>query len=61
MGGDLCMGGNHAATGKCLPEPPQCPDGVEPAPDDIDCLPLCEVIPETSFEPISSTRGPAAT
>jgi hypothetical protein len=52
MGGDLCMGGNTPATGKCLPEPPQCPDGVEPAPDDIDCLPLCEVIPETSFEPI---------
>ncbi len=52
MGGDLCMGGNQPATGKCLPEPPQCPDGVEPAPDDIDCLPLCEVIPETSFEPV---------
>jgi len=52
MGGDLCMGGNQPATGKCLPEPPQCPDGVEPEPDDIDCLPLCEVIPETSFEPV---------
>jgi len=52
MGGDLCQGGAQPATGKCLPTPPQCPPGVEPAGDDIDCLPQCEVIPQKSFEPV---------
>jgi hypothetical protein len=50
--GDLCMGGGKPATGKCLPEPPECPPGVEPMGDEIDCLPLCEVVPEKSFEPV---------
>ena len=51
MGGDLCQGGAQPATGKCLPTPPECPPGVEPEGDDIDCLPQCEVIPQKSFEP----------
>ncbi|MBX7078113.1 MAG: FG-GAP-like repeat-containing protein [Nannocystaceae bacterium] len=55
MGGGMgmCQGGESLATGKCLPEPPLCPDGVEPPADadDIDCLPACEVIPEGGFEP----------
>ncbi|HWB82248.1 MAG TPA: VCBS repeat-containing protein [Nannocystaceae bacterium] len=53
MGGmmGMCIGGEMPATGKCLPEPPECPAGVEPEGDDIDCLPLCEVIPAGGFEP----------
>jgi hypothetical protein len=51
MGGDLCQGGAEPATGKCLPAPPECPPGVEPEGEDIDCLPQCEVIPQKSFEP----------
>ncbi len=50
--GDLCQGGVEPATGKCLPAPPQCPPGVEPEGEAIDCLPQCEVIPEKSFEPV---------
>lgn len=46
-----CGGGVSLATGRCLPEPPECPDGVVPEGDDIDCLPECEVIPEPSFAP----------
>lgn len=46
-----CGGGVSLATGRCLPEPPACPDGVVPEGDDIDCLPECEVIPEPSFAP----------
>lgn len=49
----MCQGGASLATGKCLPEPPECPPGVEPDEDgQIDCLPQCEVIPKTSFEPV---------
>ncbi|MCA9707628.1 MAG: VCBS repeat-containing protein [Myxococcales bacterium] len=49
----MCQGGASLATGKCLPSPPECPPGVEPAEgDDIDCLPQCEVIPKTSFDPV---------
>lgn len=49
----MCQGGASLATGKCLPEPPECAPGVEPSEDgQIDCLPQCEVIPETSFEPV---------
>lgn len=48
----MCQGGASLATGRCLPEPPECPPGVEPTEgDDIDCLPQCEVIPPTSFAP----------
>ena len=48
----MCQGGFVPATGKCLPEPPECPRGVEPTEgEDIDCLPQCEIIPETSFNP----------
>ncbi len=46
-----CAGGVSLATGRCLPEPPECADGVVPEGDDIDCLPTCEVIPEPSFAP----------
>ncbi|MCA9653766.1 MAG: VCBS repeat-containing protein [Myxococcales bacterium] len=49
----MCQGGASLATGKCLPEPPECPPGVEPTEgEEIDCLPQCEVIPETSFDPV---------
>jgi hypothetical protein len=49
----MCHGGASLATGKCLPAPPECPPGVEPTEgDQIDCLPECEVIPETSFNPV---------
>jgi hypothetical protein len=49
----MCQGGASLATGKCLPEPPECPPGVEPGEDgQVDCLPQCEVIPKTSFEPV---------
>lgn len=49
----MCQGGASPATGKCLPEPPECAPGVEPGEGgEIDCLPQCEVIPETSFEPV---------
>ena len=52
-GGGMCPGGASLATGRCLPAPPECPPGVEPAEgDDIDCLPVCEVIPDTSFNPV---------
>ena len=52
-GKGMCAGGASLATGNCLPEPPECPAGVEPTEgEDIDCLPQCEVIPETSFEPV---------
>ncbi len=48
----MCAGGVSLATGKCLPTPPECPPGVEPSADgEIDCLPQCEVIPESSFAP----------
>jgi hypothetical protein len=47
----MCQGGEELATGKCLPKPPECPAGVEPEGDDIDCLPVCEVIPAGGFEP----------
>ncbi|MCA9660988.1 MAG: hypothetical protein KC486_21785, partial [Myxococcales bacterium] len=41
----MCMGGASLATGKCLPKPPECEDGVEPDPDAITCLVPCEVMP----------------
>lgn len=50
-GEGACQAGVTPATGRCLAEPPQCPDGVVPQGDDIDCLPACEVIPEPSFSP----------
>lgn len=50
--GGMCQGGTSLATGKCLPAPPSCAPGVEPDADgQIDCLPECEVIPESSFAP----------
>ncbi len=49
----MCAGGAQPATGQCLPEPPECPPGVEPVDgEEINCLPQCEVIPETSFDPL---------
>jgi len=50
-GKGMCQGGESLATGKCLPKPPECAPGVEPTGDEIDCLPVCEVIPEGGFEP----------
>lgn len=50
-GEGMCQGGFTPATGRCLPAPPECADGVVPEGDDIDCLPVCEVIPEPSFAP----------
>jgi hypothetical protein len=41
----MCMGGASLATGKCLPTPPECENGVEPDPDAITCLAPCEVKP----------------
>ncbi|MCA9638287.1 MAG: VCBS repeat-containing protein, partial [Myxococcales bacterium] len=41
----MCMGGASLATGKCLPQPPECEEGVEPDPDAITCLAQCEVKP----------------
>ncbi len=41
------------ATGKCLPAPPTCPDGVVPDPSqgELTCLATCEVEPaDTAFE-----------
>jgi len=46
-----CGGGVSLATGRCLPEPPECEAGEVPEGDDIDCLPECEVIPKPSFAP----------
>ncbi len=46
-----CMGGVILDSGKCVPSPPECPAGVEPEGDDVDCLPQCEVIPDASFTP----------
>jgi hypothetical protein len=52
VGGGMCQGGEMLATGKCLPEPPECPPGVEPEDgEQIDCLPVCEVIPAGGFAP----------
>ena len=50
-GKGMCQGGEELATGKCLPKPPECPMGVEPEGEDLDCLPICEVIPEGGFAP----------
>jgi len=42
----MCMGGVSLDSGKCLPQPPACPDGVEPVEGEpITCLPECEVMP----------------
>jgi hypothetical protein len=41
----MCMGGASLATGKCLPTPPECAMGVEPDPDEPECLAACEVKP----------------
>ncbi len=50
-GMDMCQG-TTIATGKCLPSPPDCPEGEEPGPDDeLTCLPGCEFFPQTSFAP----------
>ncbi len=52
MGMDECQGGFMPQTGKCLPSPPECPEGEEPEEgEEITCLPACEYIPENSFQP----------
>ncbi len=40
-----CIAGAPLTTGKCLPEPPLCPDGTRPDPDNPTCIAACEVIP----------------
>ncbi len=50
--GEMCQGGVSLATGKCLPSPPDCRDGVElEEGEPITCLPKCEYIPDGSFDP----------
>jgi len=51
--GGVCVGGVIPATGRCLPQPPLCPPGVEPQPGEpITCLPECEHKPlPGSFAP----------
>lgn len=46
-----CMGGASLQTGRCLPNPPDCPEGAPIDLDDLDCLPACEVHPPSSFSP----------
>lgn len=46
-----CQGAVTLATGKCLPKPPKCADGVEPG-EPMSCLAACEYRPPVSaFEP----------
>ena len=50
--GGTCQGGAVLATGKCLPRPPECPQGQEPG-DPITCLPRCEYKPPVGqFSPV---------
>lgn len=50
--GPGCMGGVTLTTGKCLPIPPQCPDGQTPG-NPVTCLEKCEYKPPTSdFTPV---------
>ncbi|MRG94563.1 FG-GAP repeat domain-containing protein [Polyangium spumosum] len=53
-GGGSCQGGVTPATGKCLPQPPECAPGMEPGPNDpITCLAKCEYKPPVGqFEPV---------
>ena len=52
-GEGMCQGGFLPATGRCLPEPPECAPGVEPTEgEELDCLPECEIIPPVSFSPV---------
>ncbi len=48
--GGACMGGAEFKTGKCLPKPPECPDGQDPG-DPPTCIAKCEYVPPPSFEP----------
>jgi hypothetical protein len=50
-GDGVCQGGVSLATGRCLPKPPACPEGVEPDPEAPACLAKCEYIPDSSFAP----------
>lgn len=43
-GGPSCPGGAPQPTGKCMPKPPVCPDGMEPG-DPPTCVTSCEYIP----------------
>lgn len=48
-----CIAGAPLSTGKCLPKPPECPDGTEPDPDNPTCFATCEVIPDfPGFQPV---------
>ena len=53
-GGGSCQGGVTPATGKCLPQPPECASGMEPGPNDpITCLAKCEYKPPVGqFDPV---------
>lgn len=58
--GGSCSGGVSLATGKCLPQPPECPAGQDPG-NPITCLPACEYHPPTAaFAPVKKyewTKG----
>ena len=48
-----CNGDDDLQLGKCLPKPSECLPGQRPDPDDeITCLPMCEVQPTGSFDPL---------
>lgn len=40
-----CVAGAPVATGKCLPRPPECPNGTLPDPENPTCFAACEVVP----------------
>jgi hypothetical protein len=40
-----CVAGAPVATGKCLPRPPECPNGTLPDPANPTCFAACEVVP----------------
>ena len=46
IGGGMCQGGATPQTGKCLPKPPVCPQGMDPG-DPATCLTSCEYKPPT--------------
>jgi hypothetical protein len=52
--GGQCAGGSKQLKGKCLPSPPECPEGQEPpAGGPITCLSKCEFKPPAiDFEPV---------
>jgi FG-GAP-like repeat len=52
--GGTCQGGAQVQTGRCLPKPPECPNGQAPQPNQpITCLEACQYKPPASaFSPV---------